>query len=361
MSNMKTTKRALLSSVLALFLCFAMLLGTTYAWFTDSAVSAGNTITTGTLDVELYRWTMDASGAVVATGLSQLAKDDPTADTSVFNADVLWEPGHTEVAYLSIKNQGSLDLKYRVAVIATVEAGADLTEVMLYEITTGKQLGVDEVTSWDGALATKLSAGTNVTADDVTLLDGEEHFFALSIHMEESAGNKYQNAKVKFDIQVLAAQLASEEDSFGPNYDENAGYEGVGVAKVNRNGYTPVETRNDEGYKTGSANVPAEAVAQGADVIKLVIEKKESPAAGVVITNGQEYTAYDVSFEGLVENNTTPIKVNLKAPVGLNPETVKVFHNSTEIESTYNPNTGYVTFESADFSPFTIVYDLEHV
>ena len=53
MTNTKNTKRALLSSVLALFLCFAMLLGTTYAWFTDSVTSASNIIQTGTLDVSL--------------------------------------------------------------------------------------------------------------------------------------------------------------------------------------------------------------------------------------------------------------------------------------------------------------------
>ena len=54
MTNTKNTKRALLSSVMALFLCFAMLLGTTYAWFTDSVTSSGNIIKSGTLDVELY-------------------------------------------------------------------------------------------------------------------------------------------------------------------------------------------------------------------------------------------------------------------------------------------------------------------
>ena len=362
MTNMKATKRALLSSVIALFLCFAMLLGTTYAWFTDSATSAGNTITTGTLDVELYRWTFDdTTGAVVATGLSELAKNDPTADTSVFNADVIWEPGHTEVAYLSIKNNGSLALKYRVAVIATLGADvdgdkADITEVMLYEITTDKRFG--EVTSWDGALAKGVNTGTNVTADDVTLMPGDEHFFALSVHMMESAGNKFQNETVVFDIQVLAAQLASESDSFGTNYDVNAGYEGVGVAVVNENGYTSVETRDELGYKVASAEVPNEAVADGVDKIKLVVAKKDE--ADFTIANGMDFAAYDVSIEGLVEGNTAPIKVNLKAPVGLNPDTVTLYHKGALVaDATYNPNTGYVTFETTGFSPFAIVYDAD--
>ena len=54
MTKMKATKRALFLSFVSLFLCFTMLLGTTYAWFTDSVTSATNIITAGNLDVELY-------------------------------------------------------------------------------------------------------------------------------------------------------------------------------------------------------------------------------------------------------------------------------------------------------------------
>ena len=53
MTNRKTTKRALFSSVVALLLCFTMLLGTTFAWFTDTASTGVNTIQAGTLQVAL--------------------------------------------------------------------------------------------------------------------------------------------------------------------------------------------------------------------------------------------------------------------------------------------------------------------
>ena len=52
--NKKNTKRALLTSVLSLTLCGSMLVGTTFAWFTDSVSSTNNVITAGNLDVELY-------------------------------------------------------------------------------------------------------------------------------------------------------------------------------------------------------------------------------------------------------------------------------------------------------------------
>ena len=53
MADSKHTKRALLGSALALILCFAMLLGTTFAWFTDTASTTVNTIQAGTLDVDI--------------------------------------------------------------------------------------------------------------------------------------------------------------------------------------------------------------------------------------------------------------------------------------------------------------------
>ena len=54
MTNRKTTRRALFMSVISLMLCCAMLVGTTFAWFTDEVTSVNNIIKAGNLDVELY-------------------------------------------------------------------------------------------------------------------------------------------------------------------------------------------------------------------------------------------------------------------------------------------------------------------
>ena len=62
---------------------------------------------------------------------------------------------------------------------------------------------------------------------------------------------------------------------------------------------------------------------------------------------------------GLAEGNTEPVKVELRIPAGLDPATVKLYHYDVEIPCSYNPADGYVTFESADFSPFAVVYDAE--
>ncbi len=216
MTAMKATKKAMLSSLLALVLCFAMLLGTTFAWFTDSAVSSDNKIKAGTLDVQLYKWTgTDASEEITASS-------DP-----LFTEDTIWEPGRTEVVYLSIKNNGTLDLKYKVALETKETTDHDMREVMFYAITPDAKYG--EVEGWlkKGETAMQLDTESTTTpaAMDVTLKADEEHFFALSVHMGEEAGNEYMNDSIVFDIKVLATQLASEMDGFGnPNYDADANY-----------------------------------------------------------------------------------------------------------------------------------------
>ena len=53
MTSSKSTKRALIFSTLAILMCVAMLIGTTFAWFTDTASTGVNKIQAGNLDVKL--------------------------------------------------------------------------------------------------------------------------------------------------------------------------------------------------------------------------------------------------------------------------------------------------------------------
>jgi predicted ribosomally synthesized peptide with SipW-like signal peptide len=217
MTNRKTTKRALLSSVVALFLCFAMLLGTTYAWFTDSVTSANNIIKSGNLDVDLYRWDA-ANTSVEITDSSEPLFGNKSNKAQNDAADTLWEPGKTQVVYLSIKNNGTLDLKYQVNIKVT-NVEKNLINVLEYEIIPDAKYGT--VATWSGN-GKKVVAGVNTDSTDVTLKAGQEHFFALSVHMLESANNDYQDASATFNINVLATQLASESDSFDNQYDKDA-------------------------------------------------------------------------------------------------------------------------------------------
>lgn len=343
----KSTKSALLMSALSLIMCVSMLVGTTFAWFTDSVTSANNVIKSGKLDIELYTW-KDANTAVEITD----------ASNPVFGSDILWEPGKTEVVYFSVKNAGSLDLKYKVALNVT-NVSKNLFEVMEYAILTDKQFGA--VTAWDKLLAVDVEEGINVTnVKDVDLAVGQEKFFAVAVHMSENANNKYMEGQVNFNIEVLAGQLASEYDEFGNKYDEFAGYAGTGFAPVVPGEAIEVQvTKGNEGYKVGSMVIPAAAIAAGTDTLEVnIVEVADN--ANITIGADQEAITYEVTVKGLKEGNTTPIKVALHIPAGLNPDTVKLYHYNKEVKDiTYNPNTGYVTFETATFSPFTVVYKEE--
>ena len=214
MNNTRTTKRALLSSVMAVLICVAMLIGTTFAWFTDSASTAVNKIQAGTLDVQL----LDASGnSLEGQTLSwQKAAGAPDGE------QVLWEPGCTyKLQPITIKNAGNLALKYKV-IISGIKGSAKLNEVIDWTIS-----GADINTEYS------LTAG----ASNTLTIEG---------HMQDTAGNEYQGLSIDgIGITVVATQLASEYDSINNTYDTNA------VPEIN------VNTSNIQDYldgKYGSIN-----------------------------------------------------------------------------------------------------------
>lgn len=226
MTKTKSTKRALLMSALALVMCFSMLIGSTFAWFTDSATSGNNKIVAGTLDVDLlmgtaadtYTSIADKDAAIFGAN-SLVAQNNP--------ADTLWEPGKTQIVYLAVANKGNLDLKYNIA-LNVVDGG--LIGSLEYAIVDDAQYGaLDTYTDWAALKANALTgdvvAGTTVAAPNGAIkADEDMEYFALAVHMKEEADNQYQGKDITIDVTVLATQLASESDSFNNQYDVSAEY-----------------------------------------------------------------------------------------------------------------------------------------
>ncbi len=219
---MKNTKRALLLSALALVMSVAMLIGSTFAWFTDSATSGNNKIVAGTLDVDLLMADTAGNYASIAG-----------VDEAIFGDDILWEPGKTQIVYLAVANNGNLDLKYNIA-LNVIDGG--LIGSLEYAIVDGAKYGdIDtNATSWDALKATEnvqtsdVVAGTAVAAPKGAITVAEKtEYFALAVHMKEDADNKYQGKNITIDITVLATQLASESDSFDNQYDVNAEFDTI--------------------------------------------------------------------------------------------------------------------------------------
>ena len=196
MTNRKSTKRALLGSVMAMVLCLAMLLGATFAWFTDTASTGVNKIQAGKLDVALEM--KDAAGQWVSA-------EGKTLDfvKAAAGEQVLWEPGCTyKLPELRVVNNGNLALKYKIQ-ITGIQGDAKLNEVIDWTI---NDAAIDLTEG-------HLTAGQQGDA------------FTIKGHMKETAGNDYQNLTIDgIGITVYATQDTVENDSFGNTYDADAGY-----------------------------------------------------------------------------------------------------------------------------------------
>ena len=218
MTNTKSTKRALLASVMAMLLCFTMLLSTTFAWFTDSVTSGNNIIKSGTLDVEMY-WAYGTEAPDSATWTD-------ASTGAIFNYDK-WEPGYVEVRHIKIANEGTLALKYQIKIVANGEV-SDLADVIdVYYVDPAVQVS-DRAQLTD---ANKLGTLTEVLANlantaNGELPAGENDTITLALKMQEDAGNEYQNLAIgsDFSVVLMATQLTAETDSFDDQYDFDATY-----------------------------------------------------------------------------------------------------------------------------------------
>ena len=193
MTNRVSTKRALVLSLLSMLLCVSMLIGSTYAWFTDTATTAVNKIQAGTLDVALEMSTDNGATWTKAEGKTL---NFMTADN---REEILWEPGCTyALPLLRVVNKGNLSLKYEI-VITGIDGDAELNKAIEWTIPAEK--------------TGNLAAGA--TSDAI----------AISGHMKETAGNEYQGKSIDgIAITVYATQYSYEKDSNNEKYDTEASF-----------------------------------------------------------------------------------------------------------------------------------------
>ena len=212
-NNQKATKRALLTSVMALVMCVVMLVGTTFAWFTDTASTGVNKIVAGNLDVDI----VDGNGdSLDGKTLNFVNKEN--------QSNILWEPGvtfHTEG--FRIKNGGNLALKWKMVVnkdsasTGVVEGsngkdGMNLLDVIDFSVVSSKD---------ENAPAVKIDEFVGHTA--AKTIDSVTYYIKGT--MKTTAGNDYQNLTLDgITITVYATQDTVENDSFNNLYDKDAQY-----------------------------------------------------------------------------------------------------------------------------------------
>lgn len=224
MTKQKSTKRALLMSALSLLMCVSMLIGSTFAWFTDSVISGNNTIAAGNLDVELEYYNGTEWKTV-------------NGATNLFD-ETLWEPGRTDVVYLRLKNIGSLALKYELAINIVSEtpginmAGEEflLSDYIYMGVAEGQEPSFANRSAAQSAVASNAGIISEGYAADGEMVKGaNDLYMAVVVYMPSSVTNEanYRGdavPSIDLGINLIATQLMNEEDSFGKDYDEAAKY-----------------------------------------------------------------------------------------------------------------------------------------
>jgi len=214
MNNKRATKRALLTSVMALVMCVVMMVGTTFAWFTDTASTGVNKIVAGNLKVDIVG--ADSEDHIEKLNFTKVAGAEGEA--------LLWEPG---CRYLTegfrIANKGNLALKWKaeinkggvrdgkVAGSTIAKDGKSLLDVIDFYVVTKAADGTETAVAIENFTG-KLAANV-----------GKSETYYIKGVMQTTAGNDYQDLTLDgITITVYATQDTVENDSFGNTYDEGA-------------------------------------------------------------------------------------------------------------------------------------------
>ena len=305
MKNLKTIKKALISSVLSLILCFSMLLGTTFAWFTDT-VSSGNTvITAGNLDVELYHADKGTNGADEKVDDSTLLFDDVDSKK--------WEPGAMAWEKLTVENKGNLNLKYQLtlkALDATVVNGisfASMLKVAVVDETfvyTRENVEAIPAEKWSDLATFTLTGNLEGTPEGAT--ENPSKTYGVIIWWQPSdiddTFNIAEEVSVKVGVTLVATQQIGENDSTGDNYDEDAWHPDMKVYNAQdlqaalNNGVTNIQLMSDIELDGKSIIIPPAVMGYAmrstpiATVIDLngksIIANNNREAGAVIVNNG---------------------------------------------------------------------------
>lgn len=220
------TKRSLVASVTSLVLCCALLIGTTFAWFTDSVSTGKNTIASGNLDVELYQ-------------VKDSTETKVDENTKLFNENALWEPGYTEVVYLKVANEGSLALKYQFAIdVVDTNLGKtadgqdiDLSQYLRFAVVENASAYAtrEEARAAADAAGTQLISNGFASTEGHLSADAKSDLIAIVVYMPEEVGNEANHngtniPTIDLGLQLVATQDTVESDSFDNQYDADALY-----------------------------------------------------------------------------------------------------------------------------------------
>ena len=371
-------KARLISSVLVLVMMITSLLGTTFAWFTDLAVSGGNTIQVGSLKVGLYH----------KVGEDDWKSIKDNSNHKIFDYDK-WEPGYTRFETLKIANLGNLALQYKLSIevagrAVTGSNGENLADVIDVYVVDGENTSSSSWT-YKGTLTQVMRNPSSFIGGQ--LLAREENVVSIVLRMQTTAGNAYQDLDVgDIYVNLVATQWNYEKDSFdNPDYDKDSTFPelnigGVSVS-VNTN-YNNVVTNTVSVSGEGvEATIPAGVeVDNGVNKLTLSVTEKENSDANLTLNDGEALRSLDVHISGVSKDNEKPMLITVEKAmkVGLNMGNYTLYHVEdgvsnamTAVDSLaeldehnefyYDPATGNVTLAMATFSEVAFVAETNPV
>ena len=196
---MKAVKRSIAICVLTLIMCVSLLVGVTFAWFTDSITNSGNVIQAGNVDITWEYKTLGVEEAYAPV----------TAETPLFDEGTVWEPGLSKGYDFKVTNSGSLAADFKLTFENVMSAGmADITEVLVVLVDSNVKGTVKELSAKDAFIIE-----SRIEAD-------AEKEFSVEIKMLSSESQDvYQNAMVSFDLGLYAKQT-NEDAVYDDNYTD---------------------------------------------------------------------------------------------------------------------------------------------
>ena len=352
---MKQTKKSLLMSVVSLMLCFTMLIGTTWAWFTDSVTSAGNKIQAGNLKVDLEILNKE-------TGKWNSLKD---SQDPVFNYDK-WEPGFVDTKIFKIENEGTLALKWTANFYSEKQLSILADVIDVYVCPSERELAYPTDRSLGGYTCVgNLRSFINTIKETTygTLEAGEAAYLGIALKMRESAGNEYQGLSLggAFDIRIFATQWMgqNEIDSFDNLYDILADETILATqTKTLESGASSILF--DLAHKNvtiANLTVPADAIADPTQPVTVTFDGLD-PETTIAVGEHTKAYAYDIKVTNLKSGLTGDqmITVAVAAPNAL--AAMNAYHNGVLIEdAVYDEVEGTITFKTANFSPYAFTYE----
>lgn len=301
-----TTTRALLGSVMVLLLCTAMLVGTTFAWFTDT-VNTVSTLQAGNLNVTLrYGTSKDADGTWNYTdydGTTGLQFLTPEGKLPTDESEVVWDAAHltNEVQPLKLVNDGSLNLMCKVMLTGVTTAAA---EQMTWELKVGN---TEKSFGEEFPLPAKAE---DYSADNELILN-------LSATL---TGDPLPEPVPTAQVVVCVRQAEGDEDAFGNDYDKESRYPArVDAALVGTVTNTQVEGSENEIAPFVLNNAMDMATQQGA-VTATIPASMELPAGtrvtlGVITDSTKLATdSIDLQFDlqGVYDDTNTETRTTWK-------------------------------------------------